>query len=86
MPSGTKTPTLVLAGQFDPVSGPALSRHVAEEIGPNARWVEIARVGHNVRAFSPCGAGIASAFIDRPTEPPDASCADKTPPIRFVTP
>ncbi len=86
VPSGTKTPTLVLAGQFDPVSGPALSRHVAEEIGPNARWVEIARVGHNVRAFSPCGAGIASAFIDRPTEPPDASCADKTPPIRFVTP
>ncbi len=86
VPTGTAIPTLVLAGEFDPVSGPALSRHVAEEIGPNARWVEVARAGHNVRAFSPCGAGIASAFIDRPTELPDVTCADRTPLIRFVAP
>ena len=84
VPTGTGIPTLVLAGAFDPVSGPALSRQVAEAIGPNARWVDVARVGHNVRAFSPCGAGIASAFIDRPTEPLDTSCADRTPPIGFV--
>ena len=86
VPKGTVIPTLVLAGEFDPVSGPVLSRHVAEAIGPNARWVDVARVGHNVRAFSPCGAAIASDFIDRPTEAPDASCADRTPPISFVAP
>ena len=86
VPTGTAIPTLVLAGEFDPVSGPTLSRHVAEEIGPSARWVEVARVGHNVRAFSPCGARIAFAFIDRPTQAPDVSCADRTPPIRFVAP
>ncbi len=86
VPTDTGTPTLVLSGEFDPVSGPELSRHVAEEIGPKVRWVEVARVGHNVRAFSPCGARIASDFIDRPMEAPDASCAARTPPIRFVAP
>ncbi len=86
VPTGTGIPTLVLAGEFDPVSGPTLSRHIAEEIGPSARWVAVARVGHNVRAFSPCGAGIASAFIDRPEGDLDVSCADRTPPIRFIAP
>ncbi len=86
VPTGTETPTLVLSGEFDPVSGPVLSRQVAEEIGRSARWVGIARVGHNVRAFSACGTRIASAFIDRPADPPDLSCVDRTPPIGFVAP
>src|SRR5262249_16318076 len=64
VPTGTGVPTLVLAGQFDPVARPCLSRHVVELIGGRARWVEFPLVGHNVRHFSPCGAGIAAAFID----------------------
>ena len=81
VPIGTDVPTLVLAGQFDPVAGPSLSRHIAGLMGANARWVEISLVGHNVRAFSPCGAEIAADFIDRPRQAPDTSCADRTPPI-----
>src|SRR5258708_39470864 len=30
VPSGTDVPTLIMAGQFDPVARPALSRHVAD--------------------------------------------------------
>jgi pimeloyl-ACP methyl ester carboxylesterase len=78
-------PTLVLAGQFDPVAGPALSRHVAEQIGKNARFVEFPLVGHNVRQFSPCGAGIAADFIEHPAQAPDTSCADRTAPIPFLS-
>ena len=37
VPVGTTVPTLVLAGQFDPVAGSALSRQVADEIGAHAR-------------------------------------------------
>jgi pimeloyl-ACP methyl ester carboxylesterase len=77
-------PTLVLAGQFDPVVGPALSRHVAELIGRHAEWIEFPLVGHNVRHFSPCGARIVAAFIDHPALSPDASCAANRPSIRFL--
>jgi pimeloyl-ACP methyl ester carboxylesterase len=84
VPVGTSVPTLVLAGEFDPVTWPSMSQHVAAVIGPNARWVEFPRIGHNVRAFSPCGAEIAADFINNPAQSPDTSCADRAAPIRFL--
>src|SRR5262249_48916602 len=35
VPIGTNVPTLVLAGEFDPVTRPSQSQHVAALIGPN---------------------------------------------------
>ncbi|MGA8401908.1 MAG: alpha/beta fold hydrolase, partial [Stellaceae bacterium] len=84
VPNGTAVPTLVLAGEFDPVTRPSLSRQVAALIGSKARWVEFPRIGHNVRGFSPCGARIAADFIDNPAQQPDTSCADRAAPIRFL--
>jgi len=84
IPIGTEIPTLLLAGQFDPNAGPALSRRVAELIGGRAHWVEFALTGHNVRHFSPCGAAIVAAFISRPEQAPDTSCAQQPTPIRFL--
>jgi pimeloyl-ACP methyl ester carboxylesterase len=84
VPIGTPVPTLMLAGQFDPVARPASSRHVAELIGDSARFVEFPLIGHNVRRFSSCGARIAADFIDQPTQAPDISCADRIAPIRFL--
>jgi pimeloyl-ACP methyl ester carboxylesterase len=84
VPVGTRVPVLVLAGQFDPVTRPASSRHVAELIGDSARFVEFPLIGHPVRHFSPCGARIAADFIDRSTQAPDTSCADRVAPIRFL--
>lgn len=84
VPIGTAVPTLVLSGEFDPVTRPSQVRHVAALIGRNAHWVEFPRIGHSVRAFSPCGAKIAADFIDNPTQPFDASCADRAAPIRFL--
>lgn len=84
VPIGTAVPTLVLAGEFDPVTRPSQSQHVAAVIGPNAHWVEIPRIGHNVRAFSPCGTKIVANFIDNPAQVPDTSCADRAAPIRFL--
>jgi pimeloyl-ACP methyl ester carboxylesterase len=76
VPVGTAVQTLVLAGEFDPVTQPSQSQHVAALIGPNARWVEFPHIGHNVRAFSPCGAKIAADFIANPAQSPDTSCAE----------
>ena len=84
VPIGTDVPTLVLAGEFDPNARPAFSHQVAEQIGKNARWIEFPGLGHNVRAFSPCGARIAADFIDDPAQVLDTSCADRRPPIAYV--
>ena len=81
VPQGTRIPTLVLGGQFDPVAGPRLGRETAERIGPSARWIEFAGIGHNVRQFSPCGARIVFDFIGNPDDAPDAACAGRMPPI-----
>jgi pimeloyl-ACP methyl ester carboxylesterase len=84
VPIGGAVPTLVLAGEFDPVTRPSLSQHVAALIGPNASWVEFPRIGHNIRGFSPCGAKIAADFIDNPAALPAASCAGRAAPVRFL--
>jgi pimeloyl-ACP methyl ester carboxylesterase len=85
VPVGTTVPTLVLAGQFDPVAGSALSRQVADEIGAHALWVEFPRLGHNVRFFSPCATGIVSRFIEHPEATPDTSCRLQRPAIPFLS-
>jgi pimeloyl-ACP methyl ester carboxylesterase len=84
IPQGASVPTLVLGGQFDPVAGPALGRDVAERIGPAARWIAFAGIGHNVRHFSACGARITFDFIGNPDKAPDTVCASRMPAI-FAT-
>ncbi len=84
IPIGSGVPTLVLAGEFDPVAGLSLSRQVAELIGPRARWVGFPLIGHNVRHFSSCAATIVAEFISDPARPLDTSCADREAPIRYL--
>ncbi len=84
IPRDSGVPSLLLAGQFDPNARPPLSRHVADLIGAHAQWVAFALAGHSVRDSSPCASRIVAAFVDHPTQPVDASCADRPPPIRFL--
>src|SRR5262249_24910800 len=84
VPVGTGVPTLVLAGEFDPVARPALSRQVVKSIGNSAHFVELPLVGHNVRQVSPCGANIAADFLAHPRRVPDISCSERTAPIHFL--
>jgi pimeloyl-ACP methyl ester carboxylesterase len=86
IPVGTGVPTLVLAGEFDPVARPVVSRHVADLIGARAQWVEFSSTGHSVRSSSQCAAGIVAAFVDDPTRALDTTCASHPPPIRFLPP
>ena len=84
VPAGATLPTLVLAGEFDPNARPPDSRHLADMIGDHAQWIEFAGIGHNVRAFSPCAAGIAAAFIGDPGRALETSCAGQAAPIHFL--
>jgi pimeloyl-ACP methyl ester carboxylesterase len=85
IPAGTTIPTLLLAGQFDPVARPQSSRHLADTIGSSARRLEFPGIGHNVRRYSPCAAGITAKFIDHPAQPPDTSCVGQNASIRFIS-
>ena len=75
VPHDTAVPTLVLAGQFDPNITPEQSRRVADRIGPKARWILFAGIGHSVRHFSTCAQTLVAAFIAQPGQRQDTACA-----------
>ncbi len=78
VPHDTAVPTLVLAGQFDPNITPEQSRRVANRIGPKARWVMFAGIGHSVRHFSVCAEKLVAAFIAQPNRHENTACAGAT--------
>ena len=86
IPAGSPVAFLVMAGEYDPVSRPAFTRHLADVIGANARFVEFPRLGHDLRFNSPCAAAMEARFIDHPDQAPDTACAAQRPPIPFTTP
>src|SRR5260370_36676149 len=83
LPSGTTVPTLIMAGQFDPVAPPSLSRRVADSIVSSVHWLEFPGTGHNVRQYRPCAAGTVPSFIDPPAPAPTTSCVRPNPSIPF---
>jgi pimeloyl-ACP methyl ester carboxylesterase len=86
VPTGLAVPTLVLAGEFDPVARPSAAREIAARIGPAVRVIEFPRLGHNVRHFSSCAVRVVAGFIADPGRPPDLACVDQAPPIHFAPP
>jgi pimeloyl-ACP methyl ester carboxylesterase len=81
-PVQSELPTLIISGQFDPVTPPANGQRVAGRL-PNSVHVEFAGQGHGPGVWSVCGRSIIAAFLDRPNDPPDASCAHSSQ-VRFA--
>ena len=77
VPRDAAVPTLVLQGEFDPNIGPEESRHVADLIGHQARWIEFAGIGHSVRHYSACAQEIVAAFIAAPDRRLQEACASQ---------
>jgi pimeloyl-ACP methyl ester carboxylesterase len=68
-------PTLVLAGEYDPVTPPSFGRLVADTL-ENAFYVEFPGLGHYVFADSSCARDIVAEFFEAPNTRPDSSCAN----------
>ncbi len=68
-------PTLVLAGEYDPVTPPAWGELVAATFS-TAYVYTFPGVGHGALAGGPCPESIMLAFLDDPLQLPDASCID----------
>lgn len=68
-------PTLIVAGEYDPITPPAYGRAAAETLS-RSYFFEYPGMGHGVFDEYECPLTITLAFLDNPTEEPDASCIE----------
>lgn len=69
----TEVPTLILVGDFDPITRPSHAKQLKNNIS-SAYLYEFPGTGHSVAASASCGMEIANNFLNNPFEEPDASC------------
>jgi hypothetical protein len=73
-PQDTPVPTLVVAGEWDPVTPAEFARRTAAKLGPKAHYVLLPRQAHSPAFDEPCARAIARRFLDQPTARPNTSC------------
>jgi pimeloyl-ACP methyl ester carboxylesterase len=80
----SELPTLIIAGEHDPVTPPSWGRDVAFGLS-NHRFFEFPGVGHGPSLSHDCARSVALSFLNNPEAEPDGSCiADMS--FSFVTP
>ena len=76
-------PTLVLSGQFDPVTPPSYGTLAARTL-PHSYVFTFPAQGHGqLFGKTLCPASITTAFLKNPAKRPDASCIANMPPLVF---
>ena len=70
-------PTLVLSGQFDPITPPAWGQLAASTLSKSF-FFEVPGAGHGSSLSVECPQNIALAFFDQPTTAPDTACLAQT--------
>ena len=66
-------PTLVMTGEYDPITPPAWGEMVADNL--TAEYlVDFPAIGHGATSSGDCPLGVALAFLENPTAAPDTSC------------
>ena len=83
LPVVSDIPTLVLSGEYDPITPPAWGELAAASLS-NSTYVLALGLGHGVSLGSPCTTDLALAFIDDPTGELDTSCIDDLRPPAWV--
>lgn len=83
-PVTSDVPTLLLVGEFDPVTPPRFGQLVASSL-THATFLEFPGLGHTVLGYQPCPAMIATAFLATPTDAVDASCIQTMRPLLFTS-
>ena len=82
-PVTSDVPTLVLAGEFDPITPPRWGEAIAGSL-TNSHFVEFPNTGHGVVAAHECGVQLFHAFLDDPATDPDSACIAEIPPLAFT--
>ena len=73
LPVNSDIPTLVLAGEFDPITPPSWGRMVGDDLS-SSFFFEFPGVGHGASTSGECPLSITLAFLDDPTVRPDGTC------------
>ena len=81
-PVDTDISTLVIAGEFDPITSAANSEKLASSL-PRSLFVEVPRGGHTPGAGSSCVREVIASFVSTPDRT-NRSCIDSQDPPPFV--
>jgi len=76
-------PTLVLAGNYDPITPPSDAQMAAETLS-SSYYFEFPGHGHGITDAGDCANSIIAAFLADPTVEPDRSCVADIKGITFV--
>lgn len=77
-------PTLVLAGDYDPITPPSDARLAAQTL-PNSYYFEFPGFGHGLTDADDCPNSIIAQFLADPTRKPDGSCINDLTGPDFIT-
>lgn len=83
-PVYSEIPTLVAAGEFDPITPPSYGHLTASTLS-NSTYIEVPGAGHGAIPFDDCTKDIMAAFLDDPTQSLDTSCVTEMAPASFAT-
>jgi pimeloyl-ACP methyl ester carboxylesterase len=83
-PVKSDIPTLVLSGEYDPITPPAWGDAAAKYL-PNSFSFTFLGLGHGATGSNSCVDGIIQAFLADPTKKPNSSCIAKMGEPKFVT-
>lgn len=72
-PVTSAIPTLILVGEYDPVTPPSWAKLAAETLS-NHVYIEVPRGGHSVSSDGECAEQIIVDFLNEPSSVPDSSC------------
>ncbi len=84
LPVYSEIPTLVAAGEFDPITPPSYAKLAASTLS-NSTYIEVPAAGHAAIPYSECAEKIMANFLSDPAQPPDTSCTAEISSARFVT-
>lgn len=84
-PVRSDIPTLILAGEYDPVTPPAWGAEAGDALSQDF-YFEYPGVGHGATLTNPCGLDMMLAFLDDPNTAPDDACIDEMSPPAFLAP
>lgn len=82
-PVVSDVPTVILSGEFDPITPQSYGEQAAQTLG-RSTVVELLGSSHDPASASPCGVAIVQSFLQNPAATLDTSCADDAP-IVFAT-
>jgi pimeloyl-ACP methyl ester carboxylesterase len=83
-PVGTNVPLLMLPGQLDSFSPPALAETEASRL--HKAWsIEVPGQTHNTLGFADCAVNARNHWAQAPTRPPDPDACRSAPPLAFAT-